>query len=305
MGTGRMALPNFIVIGASRAGTTSLQAYLAQHPEVHMCPVKSPNHFVAKDALPPWEGPAVQAMARQWVACRSVYEALFDSPAEKRVRGEVSPVYLQSRQAPRRIREACGEIKLVAILRDPVERAYAHFLGRRRDGLEDRREFRQVIEEELSRPLPDEVAFGCYLGCSRYHHFLKDYLELFPTEHVRIYLFEDLQADAGALLADLFGFLEVDARFTPDTSRRHNRSGEIAGPLRRMLWTRSVRLRTALRPHLPAVVRDAAQPFFREQLVKPPPDAGLRARAIAALRPDVERLAERIGRNLSHWLATA
>lgn len=298
-----MTLPTFLVIGASRSGTTSLQHYLGQHPQIHMSPVKSPNFFVAGDPIPAWEGETLRTMAGQWVTDRAKYEALFAGAREEVAIGEVSPVYLQSREAPRRIHETCPGARLVAILRQPVDRAYAHYLGRRRDGLEHREHFRDVVEAELARPLPDEVAFGSYLGCSRYHHFLTGYFDRFPREHIRIFLFEDLQADAGALLEDLFGFLGVDRTVRPDTSGRYNRSGVIEHPLRRFVWTRTVRLRTALRPYLPAAVRDAGRIVQGRRLVRAPLDPELRARLVRVLRPDVERLQDLVDRDLSGWLA--
>ena len=207
-----MALPNFLVIGAGRSGTTSLHHYLRHHPEIFVCLEKSPNYFVSSEPMPSWENPRARAMARQWVSDRGAYERLFDGARNEKAVGEVSPVYLQALGAPRRIRAACPDAKIVAVLREPVDRAYAHFFGRRRDGLELRPDFEGVVEEELSRPLPDDVAFGSYLGCGRYHHFLKGYFDLFPRARIRVYLFEDLRADTGALLRDLFTFLGAESQ---------------------------------------------------------------------------------------------
>jgi len=296
-----MTLPTFLVIGASRSGTTSLHHYLGQHPEVHMSPVKSPNFFVAGDPQPPWEGAASRAMARQWLTERRDYEALFATAGARRAIGEVSPVYLQSLRAPARIHGACPDARLIAILREPADRAWAHYLGRRRDGLESRPDFRAVVEEELTRTLPEDVAFGSYLGVSRYHHFLAGYFERFPRSRLRVYLFDDLVADPAGLLRDLFAFLEVDAEIAIDTARRHNQTGIVRSPILRFLWTRTVRLRIALRPFLPAAVRDAGRLGMGRRLRRPELDPELRARIAHALAPDVERLEHLIGRDLTAW----
>jgi hypothetical protein len=298
-----MPLPDFFVIGASRSGTTSLHHYLGQHPEIFMCPRKSPNFFVAADPIPAREGVIARQMARQWVASRESYEALFSGAREETLIGEVSPVYLQSLIAPERINEMCPEAKLVAILRDPAERAWAHYQGRRRDGIETRESFEGVIEAELEQGLPDDVAFGSYLGCSRYGHFLSRYRELFPGEKIKVYLFEDLCEAPRDLLSELFSFLGVDP--SPSTSidlSRHHQSGQVHGALRRYLWTRSVGLRTALRPLLPESVRRLAAPLFLKQLDKPGLEPGLRAQICEVLASDIERCQELIDRDLTGWL---
>jgi hypothetical protein len=293
--------PTFILIGAGRSGTTSIHAYLAQHPEVFV-PEKSPNHFVAADPIPEWEGPSLRAMARQWVADPAAYERLFEDAGSAKARGDVSPVYLQSVNAPSRIAARYAGVRIVAILRDPVERAHAHYQGRRRDGLDRRESFEQVVNEELSRPLPEVVAFGSHLGCGRYHHFLKPYYDLFSRDRIRIYLYEDLQQDAAALMADLQAFIGVDRAFRADLSHRGGQTGEIRNPLARLIWTRSVAVRTALRPWLPRGFRDRAAPIVMRDLHRPSLDPAMRERLRPLFREDVRRLQELIGRDLSHWL---
>ncbi|MGH9383138.1 MAG: sulfotransferase family protein [Vicinamibacterales bacterium] len=297
-----MTLPNFLVIGAGRSGTTSLHNYLAQHPDVFVCQEKSPNFFVSHEPQPPWEGPTLQAMARQWVSDAHEYEGLFKDARSCSAIGEVSPVYLQALSAPERIKAMCPEVRLVAILREPVSRAYAHYMGRRRDGLERRADFAEVVREELSRPLPDDVAFGNYLGCSRYHHFLRGYFDRFERERIRVYLFDDLQANPSHLVADLFAFLGVDQTFTPDMTRRFGQTGLPANPVARFLWTHSVKARTTLRPWLPRSIRDSAAPLFISRLSRPALDAGLRKRLSAVFSDEIDRLQQLLRRDLSHWM---
>lgn len=268
-----------------------------------MCPHKSPNYFVAHEPHPLWEGPKLRAMARQWISTRDAYAALFAKVTTERAIGEVSPVYLQSINAPKNIHQLCPDAKLIAILRQPVERAYAHYLGRVRDGLDARASFADVVTQELAQPLPDEITFGNYLGCGRYAHFLKGYFELFPRENIRVYLFQDLQHNPARLLSDLFQFLGVDPAFVPDIEQQHNRTGMIANPVLRTIWTSSVRVRTLLRPYLPPALRNAAAPLFFTQLSKPPLSPTLHAQLNELFRDDIAELEILIGRNLQHWLA--
>jgi hypothetical protein len=297
--------PTFFVVGAGRSGTTSLHHHLGSHPEVFVTPVKSPDYFVSSLPMPNWEVPVARRMARNWVSTRAEYDALFAGVTTEQAVGDVSPVYLQARSAAPSIAAAFPDARIIAILRDPVERAYAHWLGRRRDGIETRSDFRSVIEAELARGLPDDIAFGSYLGIGRYHHFLRDYTALFPPDRIRIYLFDDFCADAGGVLSDLFGFLGVDAGFSPDTSTRYGQTGEIVNPVSRALWTRSVRMRTALRPYIPAAIRGRALPLAaRSGLRRPDLEPELRRRMLDAVRNDIEQLQILIGRDLSAWLTS-
>lgn len=298
-----LTLPTFVVVGAGRCGTTSLHSILGQHPDVFMCPVKSPNFFVSHVPLPLWEGAELRRMAQHWIADRDAYEALFAGAGDAAAVGEVSPVYLQALDAPRAIAAACPDARIVAILRDPAERAHAHFLGRRRDGLEPRPDFAAVVDEELSRPLPDDVAFGSYVGCGRYHHFLRGFVDHFPTDRIRVHLYEDLVADPARLVADLFSFVGVDPGFAPDLTGRQGATGTIRNPVLRSLWTGSVGLRGRARPLLPTAVRRGAGRLFLRSLERPRLDLNVRSRIVEALHADVTALQALLGRDLSRWLA--
>lgn len=295
-------LPTFVVIGAGRSGTTSLHEILGRHPDVAMCRHKSPNHFATDEPQPEWETPAARAMAAHWVRDRSDYEALFDHWSGERAIGEASPVYLQATGVAARLHDALPDARLVAVLRDPVERAHAHFVGRRRDGIEPEADFAAVVERELAGPLPDAVAFGHYLGCGRYAHFLSPYLDRFPRAAVRVHLYDDLVADPAAVVRDVLEHVGVDPDVELDLDTRLNRSGIITNPVARWAWTRSVGIRTRLRPHLPAAVRRAAGAPFLRRIEKPAIDPALRARMLEVLGPDIEALQALLDRDLSAWL---
>jgi hypothetical protein len=299
------SLPNFVVIGASRSGTTSLHHYLGQHPDIYVSPRKSPNYFVAQDPQPGWENATLQAMAKQWISSREAYEAQFRGVTNERAIGDISPVYLQSIHTAKRIKETLApSTKFVAILRNPVDRAYAHYLGRRRDGLELVDDFNAIVDRELTGPLNEDIAFGSYIGCGRYHHFLKPFYEHFSADNIRVYLFDQLQKDSSGLLRDLFSFLDVDPDYQVDTAFSHNQTGIISNPLLRSLWTRSVGLRTRMRPYLPAFIRHTSRSMLAQQVSKPLLVADARQRISSALREDTQELQQLINMDLSNWHAT-
>ncbi len=300
-GQAAVTAPNFFVVGAGRSGTTSLHEILGQHPDVFMCPRKSPNYFAAHLAQPGWETPVATAMARHWVHDADEYRALFDGATTQRAVGEVSPVYLQALDVAPRIDSEHPDASIVAVLRNPVDRAHSHFVGRRRDGIEIYSTFAERAERELAAPLPDDVAFGHLIGCGRYHHFLRPYVELFGADRVTVVLYDDFVADARAVVAEIFEAIGVDVDFVPELSARSNRTGIIRNGPARAVWTRTVRVRTALRPHLPDRLRAMVGRPFLAELDKPELDQRLRQRLGDVVRDDVAALEVLLDRDLSRW----
>jgi len=297
--------PELYVVGAGRSGTTALHHFLGLHHHIRVSNHKSPNYFVAHIPQPDWETPAAVAMARHWITTPEEYLALFAGSSGNQVLVDVSPVYLQTTLAAERIAQAAPTARIVAILRDPAERAFAHFLGRRRDGIETTTDFAAWLDHMSPTPLPDETAFGHYVGCGRYHHFLTPYLQRFGSERVLILFYEDLLHDPRTTVNTIIDFagLEPDPNLPLDSDARPNRSGEIRSPLLRRAWTSTVGLRTTLRPLLPERVRRSVgrrvlADLDREEL---PPEC--RARVIDQLAPDIEQLAGLTGRDLQTWLS--
>jgi hypothetical protein len=301
-----MTLPNFVVVGAGRSGTTSLHQYLAQHPDIFMCRSKSPNFFASGISQPSWETPAAVAMSHQWVDHFDTYQSLFSDAESVTAVGEVSPVYLQTTHAASRIAEVCGDVRIIAVLRNPVDRACAHFLGRQRDGIEPAGVSMEArMNELLDLGMPDDVAFGHYPGCGRYHHFLSTYIDQFGGERVHIVLHDDLVSDPESVMSAMFGFIGVAPGFLPDMSARLNATGRIRNPLLRQIWTRTVGVRTALRPHLPVALRTSVGHTFLADLERPSIDPSLRQRLLDALIDDITALEGVINRDLSHWKVAA
>jgi hypothetical protein len=182
------------------------------------------------------------------------YLALFRS-VRGSVPGEVSPVYMQSVFAADRLARFAPEARILAMLRNPVDRAFAHFIGRRRDGLERRSNFAEAIADELAHPTPKDLAFNNYLAIGRYAHYLAPFLAAFPRERIQILFFDDFVRDPVGVLNNVLAFIgvsQVDGQFAVE---RKNRSGIVRNPLLRGLWTRSVLLRARLRSHLPKGLR--------------------------------------------------
>ena len=132
-------LPQFVIAGAPKAGTTALHAALATHPGLYLSPVKEPKYYLTDGRPPPrsgQRGPGDAHSAREWVWRRADYLALFAGAPAGTVRGESTPFYLYDRAAQARLAVDVPAVKVVVVVRDPVDRAYSNWAHLRADGLE-------------------------------------------------------------------------------------------------------------------------------------------------------------------------
>jgi hypothetical protein len=296
-----MTMPNFFIIGAMKAGTTSIYHYLAEHPEIFMSALKEPNYF-AFDERVSFSGPGDHKLTG--VTSLPDYRGLFDGASNEKAVGEASTVYLYSPTAAARIREYAPNAKLIAILRDPVDRAYSHYLHWFRRGSEPLADFSEAVRAEERRVRENWNPVWHYLNRGFYHGQLKRYAENFPPSQMLIRLYDDLVADPSGLMRDIFGFLEVNESFTPDLSLRYNTGAAPRSRLLHGLFVRPHALRSALKSLVPAPLRLRWRKFLREKNLQPPPplSSELRAELQNVYREDIQKLQDFIRRDLSIWL---
>lgn len=296
-------LPNFIVIGAAKSGTTSLYHYLAQHPEIYMSPVKEPRFFALEGHSLDFPGqpvpPSVRTTTRTTLES---YEQLFAGVRSERAVGEASVIYLPHPRAPEAIARRIPDVRLIAVLRDPAERAYSSFLYQSLVGYETCAEFEEALAVEPER-IRDDWPWWChYRDQGFYHRHLSRYLERFDPDQIRLYLYEDYSRDPHAVLADLFRFVGADDSFRANVATRHNPSGRA----------RSRRAQTFLNYPHPAkeALKTAVPERWRRRLItmlqsanleRPPMRPETRAELVAGYAEDVGRLETLLGRDLSHW----
>ena len=287
-----MTLPNFMIIGVAKAGTTSLFHYLDQHPQVFMCPEKGTNFFGYEDARDwKWTDEGEPPMLQNFpVRTLEAYQAMFAGASDEIAIGEASPQYFRCPTAARRIRECIPDVKLVASLRNPAERAFSGFLMRTRRG-----EVVKRIHEELTQEA-SHVREGFY------YKRMKRYFDLFPRHQIKIYIFEEFRKDPAKVVVDLFDFLGVDTNFVPDTSVRHNPAGVPKSRLLNRLYFNPSLIRLAK-----AALPERAHGVFKriqQQNLKPPPKfpADVRAKLLELYREDILKLEELLERDLSMWL---
>ena len=261
-----MPLPNFIILGAAKAGTTALYHYLKQHPEVGMSRVKETNYLALKGHPLDFRGPGdADYIKPHAVTTEAGYHDQFAHCEGKKAVGEASPLYLYDPRVAGEIKALLPDARLVAILRHPVDRAYSAFLHLIRDRRETTDDFLEALRREPDRIADHWEHIWHYVAMGRYAEQLDRYLALFPREQIRIYIYRELRKDPQGLLRDLYTFLDIDPTFEADITTRHN-----AGI-----------------PH------DERPPLL--------PDA--RAWIADALAADVARLGQIVDRDLPHWAA--
>ncbi len=289
-------LPDFVVIGAARCATTSLYAYLRQHPDVFMSPEKETDYFSLGD-LPPSDVPlhAFPYRART----REDYERLFQDAGAARAVGEASPTYLFYARSAARTQQAIPEAKLICILRDPVERAYSHYALARKMGFDALTDFEAAVAAEDERWRHDRSMRFAYTRASLYHDGLLEFWKRFARERILVLEFEDFAADPAGTMRVVQDFLGVDPSFTPDVSIRHNRSMLPRSALVREAFGRPFHLRRLLQRSLPPrlVTR------LGNLIMRPPPGLApqVRTRLLPRFAEDTRRLEALLDRDLSRW----
>ncbi len=304
-----MTMPNFLVIGAGKSGTTALYYYLKQHPQIYMSPMKEPKFFAYEGQKLDFRGPSGTKVSQTSITDIEAYRALFQAVSNEIAIGEVSPEYLYNPRAPERIRHHIPNAKLIAILRNPVDRAYAGYLMQVREGRESYTDFAQALEAEETR-IRDNWTFGHYASGGFYYTQLKRYFDLFNQNQIKVYLNEDLNTNAPGLLKDIFQFLEVDNAFLPDLSVRYNVSGAPKNKLLHALVVGINPIKPALKTLLPKGLETILNErynnlrarYFQYNLVKPQLSPEVRQQLIQTYREDILKLQDLIERDLSKWL---
>ncbi len=303
--TAAVPRPTFLLLGAAKCGTTSLAAYLAQHPQVFFSEPKEPLFFEAEYQ----RGLDFYARKyfRDWAGEPSVGE------------GRVWNLYLPF--VPERIREALPDARLIALLRDPIERVHSHWWHRYSRG-EEPLGFEDAIAADRARIergegfhgeegarrwcaglYPNSVAtrHRALLDLGFYAEQIERYRSLFAASQVEVVFYEDLKADLPGVMRRLFSFVGVDPQVPlADTSHRNVRREAVRGPgaARLFRWARTLQLRRVVPPGLRAPLRRLLP---EREAVRPPLAPATRAGLVAYYEPHNARLERLVGRSLPAW----
>jgi len=268
--------PNFFIVGAAKAGTTSLYAWLRQHPQVYMSPVKEPHYF-SRDLV---------KNVRFVIHEEEDYLKLFRNAGSFRVIGEASASYLPfGRIVAERIKATAPHARIVIILRDPVERCFANYLMRVRNGQESMTFYEALVNSPLSK-----------VYVQTYAQPVREYLDTFGKQKVLVLMFEHLKNNPRALLKQVAQFLDVDEGPMMEVKLSvENPGGVPRGRISRAVLALRRRIPVPLLP-LPKTLKSS----LRRMLLAPKPP--MDPRAVEYLRPifeaDLRELERVLGRPL-------
>lgn len=202
-----MALPDFLIAGVPKAGTTALHAALAGHPGLFLPSVKEPKFFLSDGPPPARGGPGDVQTYQEHVWRQSDYEALFDPAPAGALLGEATPFYLHDLGAHARIKALVPSARLILLLRDPVDRAHSNWTHLWNAGLEPEADFLAACRAEPQRVAAGWSAFWHYVGLGRYGEQVRHLYEHFPREQVLLMRYKELKDQPAAALDRVCEFL--------------------------------------------------------------------------------------------------
>jgi hypothetical protein len=301
-----MALPNFFVIGVPKAGTTALHVALAQHPRLYMSEVKEPKFFLCDGPPPTRGGPGDAKSFRERIWRRDEYEALFARAPEGALCGESTPFYLYDPDAQRRLHEAVPDARLIAVLRDPIDRAHSNWTHLWSAGLEPEGDFVTACRLERRRAEAGWAQFWRYLDLGRYGEQLQRLYTRFGRGQVLLLRYRQLRDEPVPTLDRICRFLGVEPGLLREVPAANVTTHATASLKNRML-SALLRALSAVDQYLPGpIVRRGGDALSRliqsEQRRRSPLTAEQRAELIPHFAADVALLEELTGASFADWL---
>lgn len=307
--------PNFFLVGAMKAGTTSIANMLAAHPEIFVSPVKEPNYFcsdvvienenardcaILKTADAPGNdaGPYVHSgLFRD----EKEYLSLFKGWKDEKIGAECSTSYLYSGVAAQNIAGVAPGAKILMVLRNPVERAFSEFVMNCRIGVAVPPFAKYLDLENTERSRGGVPQYHKYVTAGLYFRQIKGYLEYFPDHQILIMLYDDLKNDPAAFMKRVFNFLGVDDRFNTDKARSNPASYPRWAYLNMLLKKSGAK--RLIQEVMPRRTKAYLKKYYYRSL---PSDITLneadRRRLVHEFSGDVKNLSTLINRDLSAWI---
>ena len=292
-----MPLPNFLLVGAGKSATRSLYNYMIQHPDVFMPKLKEPQFFVAEEA---------KGRIQKWVEVYPQYESLFRGSEGKKAIGEASVMYLLFYQeAIKNIKKYLGDdVKILMILRNPVERAYSAYNFVHLNNPEEKYSFEEALDLEDERFKNGSSLFMQYKRMGLYADAVKAYQENFRNVHIMWYD-EFRKGDPSVVLKGAFEFLGLNPNVPIDYTKQWNKGGKKwKNPFLRWLFMTDNIFKKAYKVFYPQRKGVRNHEYFTQKFMEKtePMNPETRKKLIEYFRSDIGKLQLITGRDLSSWL---
>jgi len=302
--------PDFIIAGSAKAGTTALHLMLDQHPNVYMSQVKETNYFVhayePTRQLVDHRGARVLECQRDYDIIDNVvkYQGVFAGAEPSQILGEASPLYLINEAVPKRVWDHRSDIKIVIILRNPSDVAFANFVHHLRVGAES---LKLEDADEIFSPAhyerPDLYPFCHHLDLPRYSTHLPGWLTCFDRSNLHLMIYEEFNADRRRALSHLHEFLQLSDNAEIAVDTRVNVSGLARSECARDLLQGSVAFKKLIGLIVPAKprrrIRAMLESFNTTTRIAMPPV--VRKRFDELYEPDVTYVEQILGRRMTAW----
>jgi len=276
--------PNFFIVGAPKAGTTSLYAYLKDIPGIYMSPIKEPNYFSVGTHFKPSKKP---------IRDKKKYLRLFEKVKDEKIIGEASPSYLSDPEAPKLIHQIVPDARILISLRDPVERAYSSYLTNVRRG-RIKKSFSQQMENTLSNEiLPSETK----LTRGLYFNLVQRYLDIFGQKQVKIIIFEEFIKNPKIFIEEILEFLEYNKPLETFENKVHNPYAVARSPVTRYIFQNDTVRKFA------QMIPSSSRRILKERVMlkqqpKPKMNEEVKKKLVNFFHDDVEKLKTLLGRDL-------
>ena len=292
-------LPNFIIAGTTRSGTTSLYHYLMQHPEIDFPKLKEPRYFSSLNLELPQNGPGDFSVDKKLILSFEEYKQLYSNIKNTYV-GDASSEYLYHYDiSAANIKEKLGDIPIIIILRNPVERAFSAYNNLVRDCREDQT-FENALDLEDERIQNNWDMMWHYKNVGLYYEQVKTYTQIFSR--VKILIFEDFVQDANSKMKELFDFLGIKSDVKIDVRTRYSHSGKARNKLIQRLSSRKNPFINNLRVlALKCIPRKYLEWLGEKALVNETIMPDTRKMLYNYFQNDIKKLERLINKDLSHW----
>jgi Sulfotransferase family len=303
-----MPLPDFLIAGVPKAGTTALHAALVGHPQLFLPTVKEPKFFLSDGRPPTGGGPGDVQTYQEHIWRPDEYEALFDAAPPGARLGEATPFYLYDPQAHERIRKLIPDVRLIILLRDPIDRAHSNWTHLWNAGLEPEADFVTACLAEPERRAAGWAAFWHYVGLGQYGHQFQNLYRHFTREQILLLRYRDLTDAPAETLDRVCAFLGVETGLVTAIPRENvNRHVVEDNPVNRVLRA-LLRTGGSIGHRFPVPVRLAARGplltvLHRKRGTRPLTTPGEREALLPLFADDIALLQEVTGNKYDDWLA--